>query len=63
MKHDQRSQPLHYSSSIVKTVLIDATFTSTVLNTSVTIASCMPHIITNLTALTIEAGDFNLSGG
>jgi hypothetical protein len=62
MKRDQHSLPLRYSFFIVKTVLIDATFTSTALNTSVTTASCMPHIIANPTAWTVEAGDFNLSG-
>jgi hypothetical protein len=47
---DRRSQPLRYSSFIVKTVPIDATFTLTALNISVTIASCMPLIIANPTA-------------
>jgi hypothetical protein len=63
VKRDQHSQPLRYSSFIVKTVPIDATFTLTALNISVTIALCMPLIIANLTARTIEAGDFNLSRG
>jgi hypothetical protein len=63
MRCNQHSPPLRYSFFIVKTVLIDATFTSTALNTSVTTASCMPRIIANPTARTIEASDFNLSGG
>jgi hypothetical protein len=63
VKYDQPSQPLHYSSFIVKTVPIDATFTLTALNIPATIASCMLLIIANSTAQTVEAGDFNLSGG
>jgi hypothetical protein len=54
---------LHYSFFIVKTVLIDATFTLTVLNISATIALCLPLIITYPTARTVEAGDFNSSRG
>jgi hypothetical protein len=63
MRRDQHSLPLCYSFFIVKTVLIDATFTLTALSKSVTTASCMPRIIANPTARTVEAGDFNLSGG
>jgi hypothetical protein len=63
VRHDRRSQPLHYSFFIVKTVPVNATFISTALNISAIIASCMPLIIANPTAQTIEAGDFNLSGG
>jgi hypothetical protein len=62
MRCDQHSLPLCYNFFIVKTVLIDATFTLTALNTSVTTASCMPCIIANPTARTIETGDFNPSG-
>jgi hypothetical protein len=62
VRRDRRSRPLRYSSFIVKTVPIDATFTLTALNISVTIASCMPLIIANPTAQTVKAGDFNLSG-
>jgi hypothetical protein len=60
---DQHSLSLCYSFFIVKTVPIDPAFTSTALNISVTIASCMPLTIANLTAKTVEAGDFNLSRG
>jgi hypothetical protein len=63
MRHDQHSLPLGYSFFIVEIVLIDATFISNALSTSVTIASCMPLTIANLTAQTVEADDFNLSGG
>jgi hypothetical protein len=63
VKRNRRSQPLCHSSFIVKTVPIDATFTLTALNISATIASCMPLIIANPTAQTVEASDFNLSGG
>jgi hypothetical protein len=63
MRHDQHLLPLRYSFFIVKTVPIGITFTLTALSTSVTIASCMPLTIANLTAQTVEAGDFNLSGG
>jgi hypothetical protein len=42
---------------------INTTFTLTALNISATIALCMPLIIANSAAQTIEAGDFNLSGG
>jgi hypothetical protein len=38
-------------------------FISTVLSTSVTIASCMPLTIVNSTAQIVEASDFNPSGG
>jgi hypothetical protein len=48
---------------IVKTVLIDAIFISTALSISATTASCTPLIIMNPTARTVEAGDFNPSGG
>jgi hypothetical protein len=50
MRCNQHSLLLCYSFFIVKTVLIDATFTLTVLSTSVTIALCMPCIIANPTA-------------
>jgi hypothetical protein len=63
MRRDQHLLPLHYSYFIVETVQIGATFTLTALSTSVTIASCMPLTITNPTAQTVEAGNFNLSGG
>jgi hypothetical protein len=63
MRRDQHSLPLRCSYFIVEIVLTDATFISTALSTSVTIASCMPHTIANPTAQTVEAGDFNLSGG
>jgi hypothetical protein len=63
MRRDQHLPSLCYSYFIVKNVPIGATFTLTALSTSVTIASCMPLTITNLTAQTVEAGDFNLSGG
>jgi hypothetical protein len=63
MRRDRHSLPLCYSFFIVKTVPINATFTLTALNISATIALCMPLIIANLTAQTVEAGDFNLSGG
>jgi hypothetical protein len=63
VRRDQCSLPLHYSSFIVKTVPINATFTLTALNISATIALCMPLIIANPTAQTVEAGDFNLSEG
>jgi hypothetical protein len=43
-REDRRSQPLCYSSFIVKTVPISTTFTLTALNISATIASCMPLI-------------------
>jgi hypothetical protein len=50
--HEVRSTftTLCYSFFIVKTILIDATFTLTALSTSVTTASCMPCIIANPTA-------------
>jgi hypothetical protein len=60
--HEARP-PLCYSYSIVKTVPISTTSTSTALNTPATIASCMLLTIANPTAQTVEAGDFNLSGG
>jgi hypothetical protein len=63
MRRDQHLPPLHYSYFIVKTVPIGATFTLTALSISATIASCKPLTITNPTAQTVEAGDFNLSGG
>jgi hypothetical protein len=63
MRHDQYLLPLRYSYFFVETVPISTTFTSTALSTSVTIALCMPLTIANLTAQTVEAGDFNLSGG
>jgi hypothetical protein len=63
MRHDQHLLLLRYSFFIVKIVPINATFTLTALSTSVTIASCIPLIIVNLTAQTVEAGDFNPSGG
>jgi hypothetical protein len=63
MRRNQHLLPLCYSYFIVETVPIGATFTLTALSTSVTIASCMPLTIVNPTAQTIEAGDFNLSGG
>jgi hypothetical protein len=63
MRHNRHSLPLHYSFFIVKTVLIDTTFTLIALNISVTIALCLPLIIAYPTARTVEAGDFNLSGG
>jgi hypothetical protein len=67
MRCDQRSPPLRYHCFIVKIVLkivlIHATFILTALTTSVTIASCMPLTIVNPTAQTVEAGDFNPSGG
>jgi hypothetical protein len=63
MRRDQHLPPLRYSYSIVETVPIGTTFTSTALNTSATIASYMLLTIANPTAQTVEAGDFNLSGG
>jgi hypothetical protein len=63
MRRDWHSLPLHYNFFIVKTVPIDATFTSIALNISATIALCLPPIIAYLTAQPVEAGDFNLSGG
>jgi hypothetical protein len=63
MRHDQHLLCQRYSYFIVETVPIGATFTLTALSTSVIIASCMPHTIANLTVQTVEAGDFNLSGG
>jgi hypothetical protein len=63
MRHDQHSLPLHCNCFIVEIVLIDAISILTALSTFVTIASCMPFTIANLTAQTVEAGDFNPSGG
>jgi hypothetical protein len=63
MRHDQHLLLLRYSFFFVKTVPIGTTFTSTASSTSVTIASCMPLTIVNLTVQTVEAGDFNLSEG
>jgi hypothetical protein len=63
MRRDQHSLPLHCNCFIVEIVLIDITFILTALSTFVTIASCMPLTIANPTAQTIEAGDFNPSGG
>jgi hypothetical protein len=63
MRRNQHSLPLRCNFFIVKIILIDATFILTALSTSVTIASCMPLTIMNPTAQTVEAGDFDLSGG
>jgi hypothetical protein len=63
MRRDQHLPPQCYSYSIVKTVPIGATITLNALNTSATIASCMLLTIAYLTVQTVEAGDFNLSGG
>jgi hypothetical protein len=63
MRRNQHSPPLCYSYSIVKTVLTSATITSNALNTSATIVSFMLLTIAYLTVRTVEAGDFNLSGG
>jgi hypothetical protein len=62
VRRDQRSLPLRCNFFIVKIVPIDATFISTATSISVTIVSCMPLIIANLTVQTIKVGDFNLSG-
>jgi hypothetical protein len=63
MRRDQHLLRRHYSYFIAKIVPIGATFTLTALSTSVIIASCMPLTIANSTVQTVEAGDFNLSGG
>jgi hypothetical protein len=63
MRHDQRLLRRRYSYFIVEIVPISATFTLIALSTSVIIASCMLLTIANPTVQTIEAGDFNLSGG
>jgi hypothetical protein len=63
IRHDQRLLCQCYSYFIAEIVPIGATFTLTALSTSVIIASCMPLTIANLTVQTVEAGDFNLSGG
>jgi hypothetical protein len=49
--------------SIVKIVLMETTIISTVPSTFVITASCMLLTIVNPTVQTVEAGDFNLSGG
>jgi hypothetical protein len=63
MRCDQHLLPLRCSCFIVEIVLINATFILTAPSTFVTIASCMPLTIANPTAQTVEAGDFNPSGG
>jgi hypothetical protein len=63
MRHDWSSQPLLYTSFIVKAALIVTIITLNVLNTSVTIAystlPCTKYLIVHV----VEAGDFNSSGG
>jgi hypothetical protein len=63
MRRNQCLLHRRYSYFIVEIVAISATSTLIALSTSVIIASCMLLTIANPTVQTVEAGDFNLSGG
>jgi hypothetical protein len=63
MRHNQCSQPLLSTSSIVETAWIVATFILNVLNTFATIAYNMPQCTKYLIAHFVEVGDFNSSRG